>query len=154
VTSYELWLFLHVVAAILWIGGAFAGQVFGVLAKRSGDPAAAAALGRNMTFMATWVFLPSALVVLAAGALLVEDDQSPWDWGEPFVVFGVAGWLAVSALAFGYLTREMGKVGARMAADGPSPELASRLNTLVLIARVLIVVLFAIVFMMVVKLGT
>jgi hypothetical protein len=88
------------------------------------------------------------------GVLLVEDDQSPWDWGEPFVVLGIVGWAAVVALAFGYVTREMGKVGARLAAEGPSPELASRMNTLILIGRLLILVLFVVVFMMVAKLGT
>ena len=84
--------------------------------------------------------------------LLVEDGN--WDWGEPFVVLGLAGWALVVAVAFGYVVREMGKAGARMAAEGPSPELAGRIGTLVLIARVLIVVLVAIVFVMVVKPGT
>lgn len=153
-TSYELWLFVHVVAAILWLGGGFAGQVLGVLAKRSGDPAASAALGRNMSFMATYVFLPSAIVVLLTGVLLVEDDESPWDWSEPFVVVGIVGWLAASALAFGYVTREMSKAGARMAAEGPSPALVARVDTLILVARLLMLLLFVIVFMMVVKLGT
>lgn len=153
-SSYELWLFLHVSAVILWVGGGVAGQVFGALAQRSGDPGQAAAFGRNMGFMATWVFMPSSLVVLVTGALLVEDDQSPWDWGEPFVVVGIVGWAAVAALAFGYLTREMGKAGRRMAAEGPSPELVARVGRLVLLARLLLLALFVIVFMMVVKLGT
>jgi hypothetical protein len=48
----------------------------------------------------------------------------------------------------------MGKAGARMAAEGPSPEALGELNRLVLIARILILVLFAIVFMMVAKIGT
>lgn len=151
-TSYELWLFLHISAAIVWIGGAVAGQVFGVLAKRSGDPSVSAAFGRNLGFIAMYVFLPSSLVVLVTGVLLVEDGN--WDWSEPFVAFGIVGWAVVAAIAFGYLTRELGKTGARMAAEGPSPELAARLGQLVLLARVLLLVLFAIVFMMVVKLGT
>ena len=151
-TSYELWLFLHITAAIVWIGGAIAGQVFGVLAKRSGDPSQSAAFGRSMSFVGMYVFLPSALVVVLTGALLVGDGN--WDWGEPFVVFGLVGWAVVAATAFGYVLREMGKAGARMAAEGPSPELAARVGRLVLIARVLIVVLVAIVFVMVVKPGT
>jgi uncharacterized membrane protein len=151
-TSYELWLFLHITAAIVWIGGAIAGQVFGVLAKRSGDASQSAAFGRSMSFVGMYVFLPSALVVVLTGALLVEDGN--WDWGEPFVVFGLVGWAVVAATAFAYVLREMGKAGARMAAEGPSPELAARVGRLVLIARVLIVVLVAIVFVMVVKPGT
>ena len=38
-TWYELWLFVHIAAAMIWIGGAFVAQVLGILAKRSGDPA-------------------------------------------------------------------------------------------------------------------
>jgi hypothetical protein len=41
-----------------------------------------------------------------------------------------------------------------MATEGPSPELGAEVNRLVLIARVLILVLFAVVFVMVVKPGT
>jgi uncharacterized membrane protein len=151
-TSYELWLFLHITAAMVWIGGAITAHVFGVLAKRSGDPSQSAALGRSLGFVGMYVFLPSAIVVVLTGGLLVEDGN--WDWGEPFVVFGLVGWALVVAVAFGYVVREMGKAGARMAAEGPTPELAARVGRLVLIARVLIVVLVAIVFVMVVKPGT
>ena len=151
-TSYELWLFFHITAAIVWIGGAIAGQVFAVLAKRSGDPAQSAAFGRSMSFVGMYVFLPSALAVVVTGGLLVEDGN--WDWSEPFVALGLVGWAVVAATAFGYVLREMGKAGARMAAEGPSPALAARVGRLVLIARVLIVVLVAIVFVMVVKPGT
>ena len=123
-----------------------------MLAKRSGDPSQSAAFGRSMSFAGMYVFLPSALVVVLTGALLVEDGN--WGWDEPFILWGIVGWAVVVATAFGYVMREMGKAGARMAAEGPSPELAARVDRLVLIARVLIVVLVAIVFVMVVKPGT
>jgi hypothetical protein len=41
-----------------------------------------------------------------------------------------------------------------MAAQGPSPELGARMNRLVTLARVLILILFVVVFLMVTKLGT
>jgi uncharacterized membrane protein len=152
VTSYELWLFLHISAAIVWIGGATAAQVFAILAKRSGDPARTAALGRDIAFVGLRIFLPSSVVVLATGLLLTSDGN--WDWSEPFIVFGLVAWGLVALLAFGYVLPEMKKAGGRMAAEGPSPALVGRVNTLVLIARVLIAVLFVIVFAMVVKPGT
>ncbi len=151
-TSYELWLFLHIAASIVWIGGAVAAQIFGVLAKRSGDPARAAALGKDMAFVGPKVFLPASVAVVVTGGLLTEDGN--WGWDEPFIVFGLVGWAVVVGTAFGYVTRAMGKAGARMAAEGPSPEALGELNRLVLIARILILVLFAIVFMMVAKIGT
>ena len=72
-TSYELWLFLHIAASIVWIGGAVAAQIFGVLAKRSGDPARAAALGKDMAFVGPKVFLPASVAVVVTGGLLTED---------------------------------------------------------------------------------
>jgi uncharacterized membrane protein len=151
-SSYELWLFLHISAAIVWIGGAVAAQVFAALAKRSGDPARTAAFGQDLRFVALRVFLPSSLVVLATGAFLTEDGE--WAWSEPFILLGLLGWATVALTGFGYITRAMGRVGAQMAAQGPSPELGARMNRLVTLARVLILILFVVVFLMVTKLGT
>ena len=151
-SSYELWLFVHISAVIVWIGGAAVAQVFGALAKRSGDPAQGAAFGQAMAFIGPKVFAPAALVVLISGAFLTEDGN--WDWSEPFVWLGIVGWAIVAFTAFAYLTRAMGRVGARLAAEGPSPELGAEVDRLVLLARVLVIVLFAIVFVMVVKPGT
>lgn len=123
-----------------------------MLAKRSGDPARTAAFGRDISFIGLKVFVPSSIVVFVTGVLLTEDGN--WDWGEPFVVFGLVAWAAVSLIAFGYVLRKMGRVGAQIASAGPSPELVGQVNRLVLLARVLILVLFAIVFVMVVKPGT
>ena len=151
-TSYELWLFLHLSGAIVWIGGATVAQVFGILAQRTGDPAQSAAFGRSMAFIGPKIFMPASLVVLVTGALLTEDGN--WDWSEPFVWLGILGWLLVAITAFAYLTRAMGQVGARLAADGPTPEIGAEVRKLVVLARVLILVLFVIVLVMVVKPGT
>jgi uncharacterized membrane protein len=151
-TSYELWTFVHVVGVIVWLGGAAVAQVFGLLATRAGDPLRSAAFGRDMAFIGPKIFLPASVVVLVSGVLLTEDGN--WPWSEPFILLGIVGWTAVSLIAFAYLTRAMGRVGARMAAEGPSPELGSEVNRLVLLARVLILVLFAVVFVMIVKPGT
>lgn len=150
-TSYELWLVLHISAAIVWIGGATIAQIFGFMAQRSGDPAQSAAFGQTMGFIGPKIFMPASIVVLLSGILLTEDGN--WGWGEWFIVLGILVWAAVSLVAFAYLTRAMSAVGAQMAAEGPSAELGARVSRLVLLARVLILLLFAIVFVMVVKPG-
>jgi uncharacterized membrane protein len=152
VSSYELWTFVHVVAVIVWLGGAVVAQVFGILAKRAADPARSAAFGNDMAFIGPKIFLPASVLVLVSGVLLTEDGN--WPWSEPFIVLGIIGWAAVSLVAFAYLTRAMGRVGARIAAEGPSPALGAEIGRLVLVARLLILVLFAIVFLMVVKPGS
>ena len=151
-TWYEFWLFLHIVAAMVWIGGAAAIQVFGILTKRAADPAKTAFFAQNVSFTVNRVLLPAALVVLAAGVGLVENGN--WDWSEPFVVSGLLLWAAVALVAFGFLGRAIGSAGARLAVEGPSPALALRLRNLVWLSRVLLLTLVVIAFLMVVKPGT
>ena len=148
----ELWLFLHVTAAIVWIGGAATIQVFGILTKRAADPAKTAFFAGNVSWTVMRVFLPASAVIFISGVGLTETRN--WDWGEPFIVFGLIFWALVSLVAFGFLGRALGQAGAELAAEGPSPALGLRMRNLVWLSRVLLVVLVAIVFMMTVKLGT
>ena len=87
-TWRELWLFLHVTAAMVWIGGAVAVQVFGILTKRAADPAKTAFFAGNVSFLVMRVLFPAALVVLLSGIGLKVEGH--WDWGEPFIVYGPA----------------------------------------------------------------
>jgi len=148
----EFWLFLHVTAVIVWVGGAATIQVFGILTKRAADPAKTAFFASNVSFTIRRVFLPAALVVLLSGIGLKVEAH--WDWGEPFIVYGLVFWTLVSLVAFGYLGGAIGSAGAQLASEGPSPALGLRLRNLVWLSRVLLAVLLTIVFMMIVKIGT
>jgi uncharacterized membrane protein len=151
-TWYEFWLFLHLTAAIVWIGGAAVIQVFGILTKRAADPAKTAFFAGNVSFTVLRVFLPAALVMIVSGVGLTKTGH--WDWGEPFIVTGLVLWALVSLIAFGYLGGAIGSAGARLAAEGPSPALALRLRNLVWLSRVLLGILLVIVFFMTFKPGT
>jgi uncharacterized membrane protein len=149
---YEFWTFLHILAAMVWIGSAVAIQVFGILTKRAADPAKSAFFARNVSLTVNRVLFPAALVVLAAGIGLVETGN--WDWDEPFVVWGLLLWAAVALTAFGFLGRALGSAGARLASEGPSPALALRMRNLTWLSRGLLLTLVVIVFLMTVKPGT
>ena len=151
-TWYELWLFLHISAAIVWIGGAVTVQVIALLTKRANDPAQAAAFGRNSAFVGTRVFAPSSVLVLATGLALTENGS--WDWSEPFIYLGLIGWALVAGTAFLFLSRAIGRASRRIATEGPSPALMAEIGRLIVLARVLVFVLFVIVFLMTVKPGT
>jgi uncharacterized membrane protein len=151
VSWQEIWLFVHISGVAIWIGGGVVAQVFGALANSSGEPARSAAFGKDMGSVAQWVFMPASLVVLVSGILLVENGN--WDWSERFIVLGLVGWAVVSFTFFGYITRAMNRIGMRMATEGPSPELGAKAGRLVLLARIMILVLFALVLVMVVKPG-
>src|SRR3970282_71271 len=119
-TCSELWLFLHITATIVWVGGGLAVQVFGTLTKRAGDPARTAAFARAVSWTAPRVFMPSA---------------------------ALGGWAGVSAVAFGFLAPELGRIAAVLDTEGPSPATFARLRSRIIVARVLSGLLLAIVFL-------
>ncbi len=151
-TWYELWLFLHVTSVIAWVGGAGAIQVFGVLTKRAADPAKTSFFVGNVSWTVMFVFLPASVLAFVSGVGLVQT--SGWGWDQPFVFLGLVLWAVVSLVAFGFLGRAMGRAGAELAANGPSPALGLRLRNLVWTSRVLLGILLVIVYLMTVKPGS
>jgi hypothetical protein len=151
-TWFEFWLFLHISGAIVWVGGAAAVQIFGILTKRAADPAKTAFFAQSVSWTVMRVFLPAAIVVFVAG--FGVTDQSFWEVDDAFVVYGLVAGGAVAIVAFGYLGRAIGAAGVELAANGPSPALGLRMRNLVWLSRVLLLVLATIVFEMVAKLGS
>jgi uncharacterized membrane protein len=151
-TWNELWLFLHILAAITWVGGAVAIQVFGILTKRAADPAKTSFFIGNVSWIVMRVFLPASLLVFISGVGLLETGF--WDWEDEFVVAGLILWAAVSLVAFGFLARAMAEAGSRLETAGPSPPLMLRIRNLVWTSRGLLAALLVIVFVMTVKPGT
>jgi uncharacterized membrane protein len=150
-TWFELWLFLHVLGAITWVGGAIAIQIFGILTKRAADPAKTVFFIRNVAWVVMRVFLPAAVLMFISGVGLLETGF--WDWDDDFVVTGIILWAAVSVVAFGFLARAMTQAGSQLEAEGPSPALMLRIRNLVWTSRALLAALVVIVFVMTTKPG-
>ena len=151
-TWYEFWLFLHILAVIVWIGGGVVVQVFGILTKRAADPAKSAFFATSVSYVVLRVFLPASLAVIVSAIGLTEEGN--WDWSEPFIVSGLVLWAIVSLVAFGFLGPAMGRASAQLAAEGPSPALGLRMRNLVWLSRALVATLVVIVLLMTVKPGT
>ncbi len=148
---FEFLLFVHILAAVVWVGGAVAIQGFGILTAGAGDPAKSAFFAQNVSKLVMRVFFPAALIVLLAGIGLVEE--AGWEWDEEFVMWGLILWIVVATIAFGFLGRAMGAAGRQLEAEGPSPELGGRMRKLLYTSRALLLVLVVIIFLMTVKPG-
>ncbi len=70
---YELYLFLHVVGAIVWLGAGLTLSVLAYRATRARDNQSLQKLAAESTALSTTVFMPAALTVLAMGILMVVD---------------------------------------------------------------------------------
>lgn len=78
---YELLLFVHIMAAIVWVGGAVASQIISFRVLNAGDAGRKAALAGDLEWMGTRVFTPASGILLLFGIFLVLNAK--WSWGSP-----------------------------------------------------------------------
>ena len=143
---YEFLLFVHVTAAVIWLGGAFTFQMYGTVVRRGGDADEIARFAGRAGSLAEKMFVPASLVVILAGIGMMIDGN--WDWGQLWVVFAlvtfgasfVTGLFVISPMA-----KRIPQVGPTTPAG---QELIRRMFT---ILRIDLVYMYAIVFAMVVK---
>jgi hypothetical protein len=148
---YELIKYVHVVCAIIWVGGAFFAQLLAVRASRSTDPTDLPKIGASIAYLGQRVFLPASILLFVAGIILVSQR---WAFSNLWVSISMVLWLVSALVGALYLGPTSGKVGAMFAAEGPTSVTArAGLDRLFLVARLELVSFAIIVFMMVVKPG-
>jgi uncharacterized membrane protein len=151
VTSYSVWLALHILVVAIWVGGAFALQLFAIRATRSGDPNRIAAITSDAEFIGGRVFGPASLAAAILGFVLVSEQ----DWSFDFwLVFGIAAWAASAITGSAFLGPESGRVNKLVEAHGAeAPEVSARVRRIFLVARVDLVILMLVVLDMAIKPG-
>ena len=90
-TWYELFLFLHISMAIIWVGGGFFLQMLALRVVGTDDEARIAAFAGDIEVLGMRIFTPSSVVLLLTGIGLVLNGN--WDWSEPFISVGLLVWL-------------------------------------------------------------
>mgnify|MGYP000977606802 CR=1 FL=1 len=116
VTGYEALLFVHILAAVVWVGGGAATQFYAIRAMGSTDPGRLAGFAKDAEWVGMRVFMPASLVVLGAGFGLVAKGD--WSLGTFWVAFGL-GAMAASALTGAlFLGPEAGRIGKLIDAHG------------------------------------
>lgn len=151
-TLYELLLFVHVLAAATWVGGAIMLKIQSDRALRT-DPGRAAELALETERVGTRVLMPASIVLLVAGLWLVFEG----DWGfEPlWVKLGLAIYVvsAVTGAVFlGPLYKQVGVLRAERGAG--DAELTARLQRISTLSWIDMGLLVAAIFVMTVKPGT
>lgn len=91
-TWYELLLFLHIVAAIVWLGSGLLIQILAVRAERARDVEGLRRVASEAAGLGETLFIPASLATVIFGVLLVIDG--PWSFDQLWIVLGLAGYLA------------------------------------------------------------
>jgi uncharacterized membrane protein len=148
VTWYSFLLFVHVAAAIIWVGGGVMMMLFGVRATMSGDPARMATLGADIEWIGQRTFIPASLIGFLSGILLVVDSDF-YGFGDDWIVISLVLYATTFLAGLLYLGPESGRVG-KLTAEG-SPEARPRALRFAFLARLDLVLLWVMVYDMTVK---
>ena len=152
INLYNVLKFLHILAAVLWVGGAVLIQVLAQLALKSKLPGRAAEFAHEVELIGKRMFTPVSILVLLLGVALVQEGD--WGFGHAWIILGLVGIAATIVTGAGYLGPQMGKLADLIRADGPdAPSVQARVATILNVARIDIVVLVLIIFVMVTKVG-
>jgi uncharacterized membrane protein len=120
---YEWLLFLHVVAAMVWVGGTALTSVLATIVARRQDRRAVEQFVSNLSTVGPLVMAPATLGVVGFGIWLVLDSDA-WDFGQTWV------WLALvlfaGAFVVGAAFQSRSAIAARRAADAGDDAEASR----------------------------
>jgi hypothetical protein len=112
-TLYELLLFIHVGASIVWIGAGFLSLLLATTYDRESDEAAIKRFLHDQEWLAMKLFVPSSLIVVVMGiALVIESDA--WTFGYLWIVLGLIGYAATFVTGFFFLRPASERVGQEM----------------------------------------
>ena len=149
--SYQVYKALHVVAAVIWVGGDVTLTTLGIVFERRNDGPTLQALGRMGTWVGTRVYTPALFAVLIFGIAVMEKGNYDW-WGVFWIDFALVGWLVAGLVGVGFVGPELGRIDKAAMEFGPmSEEVGRRVKRLFMVFRFDTALLLLIVIDMVAK---
>jgi uncharacterized membrane protein len=88
-TLYEWLVFVHIVAAMAWVGGLATLMALGAQAVRDGGPDGRARFVASLRVVGPRVLFPAMVLVVGIGAWMVLDSEG-WNFGQTWIVLGLA----------------------------------------------------------------
>jgi uncharacterized membrane protein len=148
---YDWLLFLHILAAALWLGGLVVISLLATLVLRSREAELAGRFIGSLRIIGPAVLGPSMLAVLAFGIWLVLDSDA-WNFGQSWVIAG--GGLFAAAFVTGVGVQARAAIAAQRAVDaGEQHEALRQLSRWSWGMRALVVILVVAAWDMVIKPG-
>jgi uncharacterized membrane protein len=151
--AYKWLLAFHILFAVVWVGSNTAIQIFVIRARRAG-PDRLAYLASEIEWYGTRVLVPSSLLVVILGFILLHESSGAFDLGQGWVTFGFVVWLLSFIAGAGYLGPESGRLSKLVEERGPEdPDYQRRLRRIFMVSRIELLLLVLVVLDMTVKPG-
>ena len=141
---------VHVLAAVMWVGGAVMLTLLGLLTLAERDPIRMTQFARQVAFLGGRYFPPLSLMVVGFGFWMVEHADLGYD--EAWIRIGIAGWIASFVIGAGYLGPHASKLAKLLESRPPEDgEVQALIRRILLVARIDAVLLLFLVFDMTAK---
>jgi uncharacterized membrane protein len=141
---------VHVLASVMWVGGAVMLTLLGIMTIGLRDPVRLAQFARQVAFLGGRYFPPLSLMVIGFGFWMVEEGDLGYD--ATWLQIGIAGWIASFLIGAVYLGPHAGKLAKLLDRRPPEDqEVQGLIRRLLLVARIDAVILLFIVFDMTAK---
>jgi uncharacterized membrane protein len=148
--GYQVLVTLHVVAAVLWVGGDLTLTTLGIRYERLADGPTLAMLGKVGTWIGTRVYTPASIAAVAFGIAAVAEGNL--DWGQFWIIWGLIGWTIAFTVGVTFIGPELGRIDKAAQEFGPeSEEVGRRVRRLFAIFRFDTALLVSIVIVMAAK---
>lgn len=132
--TYNILLALHVIAAVVWVGGGLTLAILALVAERTKDDEGIIAIGKQAEWIGLRVFTPASFIVLGVGIALAAKGD--WSYGEFWLTAGLVGWALSAMIGIFFITPEAKRLNALAASQGMQhPETQARLKRILTIAR-------------------
>jgi uncharacterized membrane protein len=147
---YSLFKAVHVLFAVIWVGGGVSIMINAIRAQRAYDPDDIVMIAKQAAFMGEKIFAPVGLVTFLMGIAMMINTS--WGWGHFWIVAGLIGYAATFAVGVGILSPLAKKIDASAETNGPThPETLALIERIMLIGRFDVAILMLVVLDMVTK---
>lgn len=147
---YAVFKSVHVILAVVWVGGGVLLTILAIRAQRESDPGAVVTIAQQAAFAGEKIFAPAGLVVFLMGIAMMLNTN--WGWGTFWIDAGLIGYAITFITGLAVLSPLAKKIKASAEQNGPEhPETIALIDRILLIARVDVTVLLLVVADMVTK---
>jgi uncharacterized membrane protein len=141
---------VHVVFAVIWVGGGMTIMTLGLRAQLSNEASSVVTIAQQAAFMGEKVFAPAGLVTFLMGIAMMVNTS--WGWGHFWIVAGLIGYASTFLVGVGVMSPLAKKIESSARENGPEhPETLALIDRIMLIGRFDLAVLLLVVVDMVTK---
>lgn len=139
---YQWMLYIHIVTAVIWVGGAFFVQVIAIRVSRSDDPADLPRFARHVEAVGNLVFVPAAALLFVSGVVMTAQA---YGFGQTWIALAIVLWVLSAVAGAVYLAPRIKRAVRLFETEGPTSATARQLTRRMFLVSRLELVGFAVV---------